>query len=110
MSKKEFVRPIPFPSDWTHDLESITRKSDFEAVLLGLGRLMVAFNRLEQQLFDTARYLINPGDWQTATAVAGDRRRIPDLLGLIDRIVKAKFRDKETLDAFATLKADPDLE
>jgi hypothetical protein len=63
MSKDEYVRPIPFPTDLTPDLEEITTKSDFEAVLLGLGRLMVAFNRLEQQLFDTER--------QTATSSRG---------------------------------------
>jgi hypothetical protein len=106
MSKDEYVRPRPFPTDWTPDLEEITRKSDFEAVLLGLGRLMVAFNRLEQQLFDAVRYLVNHEDWETATAVASDRRRIGDLLGLIERIVKVKFSDRETLDAFAALKAE----
>lgn len=78
-------------------------KKNFDKVVEGLGRICVAFQRLETHLKGAIRLLIDPDDWRLGTIITA-QLSFPTVLDVLFAVYHHRFKDSVEAKEFEELK------
>jgi hypothetical protein len=95
--------PIPFPVNPATLVEDAKSKEAFDEILRGLGRLSVAYNHLDQEIFDALAFLLasetsDPSKYAPAVVAADMIRGFEQRCVAVENLCKLSGRETAEID------------